>query len=338
VRYSPSGSSSGTATAVAARMATAGIGTQTGGSVTSPGMSQGLTCVKPTFGRISLHGVVPLTYTRDHVGPMCRTALDAAIMLQVLAKPDPNDPRTLGLPAPPDYTRAATVIGGNRPRLRWPTRIGVWPGYTSTNDAEVNAMRTAMIGELEGFGATIVPDVTLPDNWAALTSGALGGSTADPTGPFLEFLRRDVRDFADRLPRFLNGMLQSGDTTLKVQQARYLLLQRIMSQLFSQCDLVLTTSSGPFDGTGLPLACFPIGFQADTTTGYDVPRGALLAGPPFSEERLLAVAAAYQAVTGFHLVRPPDPTGTTVSALQRTTLSAGADEILPFDVNPDEME
>lgn len=81
VRYSPAGSSSGTATAVAARMAFGGIGTQTGGSVTGPGTAQGLTCVKPTFGRISLHGVIPLTYTRDHVGPMARTAMDAAILL-----------------------------------------------------------------------------------------------------------------------------------------------------------------------------------------------------------------------------------------------------------------
>src|SRR5690606_28303903 len=68
-RLSPGGSSSGSATAVAGRLAVAGVGTQTGGSVIGPGNLQGLTCIKPTFGRISLHGVIPLSYTRDHVGP-----------------------------------------------------------------------------------------------------------------------------------------------------------------------------------------------------------------------------------------------------------------------------
>ncbi len=112
VGVSPRGSSSGTGTAVAARLAVSGLGTQTGGSVIGPGTAQGLTCVKPTFGRISLHGVIPLSYTRDHVGVMARDAMDAAILLQVLAGPDPNDPRTLGLPAPPNYTLAATTFRG----------------------------------------------------------------------------------------------------------------------------------------------------------------------------------------------------------------------------------
>jgi Asp-tRNA(Asn)/Glu-tRNA(Gln) amidotransferase A subunit family amidase len=102
-------------------------------------------------------------------------------------------------------------------------------------------------------------------------------------------------------------MLQSADTYVKVQQARYLLLHRMLTQLFSQCDVVLTTGTGPFDGTGLPAMCMPIGFDTDATTGREVPRGATLAAPPFGEERLFAVVAAYQAVTDFHTVRPADP-------------------------------
>jgi len=307
-RYSPAGSSSGTGTAVAARLAVAGIGTQTGGSVIGPGNAQGLTCIKPTFGRISLHGVIPLSYTRDHVGPMARNALDAAILLQVLAQPDPHDPRTLGLPAPPNYALAATPFGGERPRGRWPTSIGIWPGYLSSDEGRVNELRAAFVGELERNPAVrVVPDVRLPDQWEELTTGALGGSHGDPTAFFIEHLRRDVRDFADRLPRFLNGMLQSADTYVKVQQARQLLLHRMLTQLFTQCDVVLTTSTGPFDHTGLPVMCMPIGFDTDAETGYRVPRGTVMAAPPFGEERLFAVAAAYQAVTDFHLERPPDP-------------------------------
>ncbi len=308
VRYSPAGSSSGTGAAVAARLAIAGIGTETGGSVIGPGNAEGLTCIKPTFGRISLHGVIPLSYTRDHVGPMARNALDVAILFQVLAQPDPNDPRTLGLPPAPNYVLAATPFGGNRPRVRWPTRVGIWPDYFSEDNGRVNQLRTDFIAELEQNSAVqIVPDVTLPDQWDELTSDPLGGSHGDPTAFFIEHLRKDVRNFADRLPRFLNGMLQSADTYVKVQQARNLLRHRMLTQLFNQCDVVLTTSTGAFDGTGLPLMCMPIGFDRESNTGNLVPRGVVMAAPPFGEERLFAVAAAWQAVTDFHRVRPPDP-------------------------------
>lgn len=307
-RLSPGGSSSGTGTAVAARLAVAGIGTQTGGSVIGPGNAQGLTCIKPTFGRISLHGVIPLSYTRDHVGPMARNALDAAILLQVLAKPDPRDPRTLGLPPAPNYVLAATPFPGDAPAVRWPTRIGVWPGYLEDDDDRVVELRRDLVASLERNATVdVVGEVTLPEQWEELTSGALGGSHGDPTAFFIEHLRRDVRLFADRLPRFLNGMLQSADTYVKVQQARNLLLHRMLTQLFARCDVVLTTGTGAFDHTGLPLMCMPIGFDTDEETGRRVPRGAVLAAPPFGEERLLAVVAAYQAVTEFHRVRPADP-------------------------------
>ncbi len=307
-RYSPGGSSSGTATAVAARLAVAGLGTQTGGSVIGPGNLQGLTCIKPTFGRVSLHGVIPLSYTRDHVGPMARNALDAAILLQAIAHPDPNDPRTLGLPAAPNFVYAATPFPGGAPAVRWPTRIGLWPGYFEDGNEQVNALRRAFVEQLERTGnVRIVPDVRLPDQWEELTGAPLGGSHGDPTAFFIEALRKDVRDFGDRLPRFLNGMLQSADTYVKVQQARMMLLHRMETQLFTQCDVVLTEGTGPFDGTGLPVLGMPIGMDVDEETGLDVPRGATVAARPFGEERLLAVAAAWQAVTDHHLRRPPDP-------------------------------
>lgn len=306
--YSPGGSSSGTATAVAARLAVVGVGTQTGGSVIGPGNAQGLTCIKPTFGRVSLHGIIPLSPTRDHVGAIARNALDAAILLQVLAQPDPQDPRTLGLPAPPNYALAATPLDGARPEPRWATRIGIWPDYLASGNERLNELRRDFIGTLGAMTSVdIIPEVTLPDQWEELTANPLGGSHGDPTAFFIEHLRRDVRNFADRLPRFLNGMLQSADTYLKVQQARQLLLQRLLTQLFNQCDVVLTTSMGAFDGTGLPLLCLPIGTDTEIDSGRQIPRGVVMAAPPFGEERLLAVAAAYQATTEFHRMRAEDP-------------------------------
>ena len=305
---SPAGSSSGTGTAVAGRLAVAGFGTQTGGSVLGPGNAQGLTCIKPTFGRVSLHGIIPLSLTRDHVGPMARNALDAAIVLQTLAVADPNDPRTLGLPSPPNYALAATPFGGERPRVRWPTRIGIWPDYLASNNERTNELRGELVAELErNPSVTIVPEVTLPDQWDKLTSNPFGTSHGDPTAFFIEHLRKDVRNFADRLPRFLNGMFQSADTYVKVQQAKHLLLERMLTQLFNQCDVVLTSSTGAFDSTGLPLMCMPIGFDIHEDSGRRRPRGAVLAAPPFGEERLFAVVAAYQAVTDFHRQRPQDP-------------------------------
>ena len=310
VEYSPAGSSSGTGTAVAARMAVAGLGTQTGGSVVGPGNAQGLTCIKPTFGRISLHGVIPLSYTRDHIGPMARTALDAAILLQVLAHPDPNDPRTRGLPPAPNYVQAATPFPGDLPAARWPTRIGIAPGWLEPEDSRVAELRRSFVRALEAMGnVRVVGEVTLPEQWEELTSPPLGGSHGDPTAFFIEPLRRDVRLFGDRLPRFLNGTLQSADTYVKVQQARMLLLHRIQSQLFNQCDVLLTQGTGAFDGTGMPVLCMPIGFGTEPRTGKTVPRGITLAAPPFGEERLLAVAAAWQARTDHHTVRPEDPVG-----------------------------
>ena len=307
---SPGGSSSGTATAVAARLAVAGLGTQTGGSVIGPGNAQGLTCIKPTFGRVSLHGVIPLSYTRDHVGVMARDALDAAILLQVLAVPDPRDPRTLGLPPAPRYVRAATPFGGERPAVRWPTRVGFFPGWLSPErggPAEGD-LRRAFVAELErNSNVRVVGEVTLPDQWEELTSSPLGGSHGDPTAFFIPWLRQDVRLFGDRLPRFLNGMIQSADTYVKVQQARQLLATRMLTQLFNQCDVVLTPSTDAFDGTGFPLLGMPVGMDTDEDTGLAVPRGVTLAARPFGEERLLAIAAAWQAVTDHHRRRPADP-------------------------------
>jgi Asp-tRNA(Asn)/Glu-tRNA(Gln) amidotransferase A subunit family amidase len=306
VRFSPAGSSSGTGSAVAARLAMAGLGTETGGSVIGPGTAEGLTCIKPTFGRISLYGVIPLSYTRDTVGVMARNAMDAAILLQVLAKPDPKDPRTLGLPAPPDYVLAATPVGDATPRLRFPTRIGIWPGYLTQQGPEAE-QRKAMVATLERLGATIVPEIKQPDDFALLTGDPLGNSHGDPTAFFIDELRKDVRNFSERLPRFLNGMLQSADTYVKVQQARLLLAQRIQTQLFNQCDVILGVGTGPFDGVGFPLMCMPFGFRTETNTGLPVPNGATFGAMPFGEERLLAIAAAYQAVTDFHKRRPADP-------------------------------
>ena len=107
-RRTPGGSSSGTGVAVAARLAPAGIGSDTGGSVRIPCAFNGLVGLKVTFGRISLHGTMMLSWTLDSIGPMARSVEDCALLLNALAAPDPRDPTTLVHARPDLRTRSAT--------------------------------------------------------------------------------------------------------------------------------------------------------------------------------------------------------------------------------------
>lgn len=302
---SPGGSSSGSATAVAARLATSSTGTQTGGSITVPSNAQGLTGLKPTIGRVSLRGIIPLTYTRDHPGPLARDAADAAIMLQQMAGEDAGDPRTLGLPPVPDYIGAATTVRrAGRPALRWPTRIGVLPEYADGDNAAA-AARLGMLRAFEELGAELV-DVRLPDDWQTLTGGAFNNvRLPERSEPFLDYLRQDVRLFGVSLSSWINGVLLDADVYLKGQRAKLLLLRRVLEDLFGSCDVVVQTTHLPFDMIGLPLIAFPIGI--DRSGAHALPIGALLGGLPFGEDRLLSVVAAYQEVTDWHLQKPPEP-------------------------------
>jgi len=310
IRYSPSGSSGGTATAVAGRLSTSGTGTQTGGSITSPSQAQNLTGLKPTFGRASLFGIVPLTFTRDHPGPLARDAMDAAIMLQSFAGPDKNDPRTLGMPPVPNLVKAATVYTyRGKPKVRWSTTVGYPPDFLSGANAETLPMRQSLLDNLVKVGCR-VKEVPYPAEWDLLSG--LSSTAGEATNMFLPFLRKDVSLFSDRLPGFLNGMFRSSDNYMKMLQARYQFLRLVLDEIFDKCDVLLTGTV--FDGIGLPLIAFPYGMGVDTTTGLPVPRGTTLGAPPFGEERLLAVIAAYQAVTDHHLRRPPDPTVTAGAA------------------------
>ena len=332
----PGGSSSGSATSVAARMAACGTGTQTGGSITNPSSRQGLTGLKPTMGRVSLYGIIPLTYTRDHPGPLARDAADAAVMLQTMAGPDPEDPRTFGHPPVPDFVQAAEPVRrGSAVRLRWPSTIGVLPGYLDTpdegegdfggfrrraetdqerearlrqtrerQDAEI-AARRAMLAALESVGARVV-EVDLPGEWDLLTGGDFNNvRLPERTEPFLAWLKQDVRLFGVSLSPWINGLLLGGPEYLRGQRAKLLLLERVLDGIFARCDAVVQTSPIPFDIIGLPLIAFPIGVER--SRGFDLPVAGMLGGLPYGEDRLLSLVAAYQSVTDWHRRRPADP-------------------------------
>ncbi|RLP84304.1 amidase [Micromonospora sp. BL4] len=299
----PGGSSTGTATAVAGRMATSGIGTQTGGSITAPSNAQNLTGLKPTMGRVSAAGIIPLTYTRDHPGPLARDAKDAAIMLTAMAGEDSMDPRSQGLPQVPDLIDAASpVYHRRRVKLRWNTRIGVLPGFANGTSPTALA-RAAYLAQLAAIpGATLV-DVPLPDEWSLLTGSTFNNARLpERTEPFMPYLRTDLRGFGVSVTSWLQGALLGGNEFLTTQRAKLLLLDRVLNELFDGCDVVVQTDPVPFDILGLPEIAFPIG-----ATAAGLPIGTILGGLPYAEDRLLSVVAAYQAVTDWHLRRPGDP-------------------------------
>ncbi|MFU8875658.1 amidase [Micromonospora sp. SL4-19] len=299
----PGGSSTGTATAVAGRMAASGIGTQTGGSITAPSNAQNLTGLKPTMGRVSAAGIIPLTYTRDHPGPLARDAKDAAIMLTAMAGEDPADPRSQGLPDVPDLIDAATpVYERNRVKLRWNTRIGVLPGFTNGTSATALA-RQACLAQLAAIPGVTLVDVPLPDEWSQLTGSTFNNvRLTERSEPFMPYLRADLRGFGVSVTSWLQGALLGGNEFLTGQRAKLLLMERVLNDLFDACDVVVQTDPVPFDILGLPEIAFPIGF-----TAARVPIGTILGGLPYAEDRLLSVVAAYQATTDWHLRRPADP-------------------------------
>lgn len=338
---SPGGSSSGSATAVAARMAASSTGTQTGGSITNPSNAQGLTGIKPTMGRVSLHGILPLTYTRDHPGPLARDAVDAALMLRIMAGPDPADPRSLGLPPVPDYLGAVREDAGalTHPERGGAVRIGVLPGFLDEPeppedpapdpDPDVDRIgssfpqrertqaayrrevataeaRRRMLATLEELGAEIV-ELDFPTHWDALTSFNFNNvRLPERSEIFLEHLRDDVRRFGVSLAPWINGLLLPAAEYVRGSRARLVLLREILDEVFGRCDLVTQTAPFPFDMVGLPLIGFPIGFEAEST-GYPRPIGGMFGAEPYAEHHLLAVIAAYQRATDWHLRRPADP-------------------------------
>jgi aspartyl-tRNA(Asn)/glutamyl-tRNA(Gln) amidotransferase subunit A len=260
----PGGSSTGTATAVAGRMATSGIGTQTGGSITAPSNAQNLTGLKPTMGRASLYGIIPLTYSRDHPGPLARDAKDAAIMLTAMSGEDPNDPRTQGLPPVPDLVEAATpVIRGRTVRLRWTTKIGVIPGFTSGDSPTAHARR-AFLDTLSRIPGAVLVDVALPDEWDVLTGTAFNNvRLPERSEPFMPFLREDLRGLGVSATSWLQGALLGANEYVTGQRAKLVLLERVLSDLFTRCDVVVQSGPVPFDILGLPELAMPIDRRFD---------------------------------------------------------------------------
>jgi len=313
------GSSSGSGAAVAAGLVPGSLGSDTGGSIRIPASLCGITGLKPTYGRVSRAGVLPLAWSMDHVGPMTRTARDCALMLNAIAGYDPADPTTSVLPVP-DYTAALT---GDVKGLR----VGLLCAhFTDVAAAEVRAAVEAAAEQLERAGA-ILDEVNLAGVLhVAAASAAIVASEA--LAYHAGWMRSRPQDYQpDVRERLRMGAFVSGAHYVRAQQLRALVRSEI-DEALAKRDVLLapatpipapvlgeretTLGDGtsdvraalirltrPFNYSGHPAGAAPCGFTAG-----GLPIGLQIVGRPFDEATVLRVVDAYQRLTDWHTRRP----------------------------------
>jgi aspartyl-tRNA(Asn)/glutamyl-tRNA(Gln) amidotransferase subunit A len=313
------GSSGGSAAAVAAGFCFGALGSDTGGSIRIPAALCGIVGLKPTYGRVSRHGVFPLSWSLDHVGPMARTVADTALMLQVIAGHDRHDPTTQTAVVL-DYSAVLTKdIEGAR--LGIPQQF-----YFEQLDAEVRDSVRAALQTLERLGAQL-EEVSLPLSKYAAAAGRVIASaeSAEIHEPFLKTRSTDYTP--DVRAGLLTGQLILGKHYLKAQRVRRLIRQEMTAALRRVDALVMPTVPIPAprisDATvgmgqetidvtsalsrltraanlaGLPAISVPCGF-----TEGSLPVSLQLIGRPFAEATILQLAFAYEQESTWQRRRP----------------------------------
>jgi aspartyl-tRNA(Asn)/glutamyl-tRNA(Gln) amidotransferase subunit A len=313
------GSSSGSGAAVAAGLATAALGSDTGGSIRIPCSLCGLTGIKPTYGRVSRAGVLPLSWSMDHVGPMTRNAADAALVLGAMAGYDAADPTSSVLPVP-DY--AAALTGDVRG-----LRVGLLRTFfLESATPEVRAAVETAAKTLEKAGA-VVDDVALPGVRHS-AAGALAVVATEAMTFHATWLRTRKADYDPEVStRLMAGAFVTGVHYVRGQQARAL-VRREVDDALARHDVLLApatpiTAPGiderqttlgdgpsdirsalirltrPFNFSGHPACSVPCGFS----TG-GLPIGMQIVGRPFDEATVLRAADAYQRLSDWHARRP----------------------------------
>jgi aspartyl-tRNA(Asn)/glutamyl-tRNA(Gln) amidotransferase subunit A len=320
--YCTGGSSSGSGAGVAARFFTAALGSDTGGSIRLPATICGVTGLKGTQTRVSRHGVMPLSFSADNVGPLVRTARDAARFMAVVAGHDPKDPTSAREPVP-DYEAALT---GDVRGLR----IAVpetW--FLDGADAPVVAAFEEALKVLAGQGA-VITRVTAPEVMQAVNAYTAVISRVEGATIHGTWMRERAGDYAVHLSaRLYGGYAMPGTYYVEALSRRGPLLRRFAAEVMGGgVDLVATptlrtrvptlaetdidadpanwdrfmavsANTRPFNYLGLPTISIPCGFD-----DRGLPVGLQLAGRPFAEGTVLRAADAYQRVTDWHRRAP----------------------------------
>jgi amidase len=340
---SPSGSSSGSAAGVSAGLAPLAVGTETDGSIVSPSSACGVVGIKPTAGLVSRAGIVPLSPVQDTPGPMAASVADAAVMLSVLAAPDPADPGVADRPAraAADYTESLDLAALEG------ARIGVWRAASTRADAATKALLDGAVQRLRALGARVTDPVELPDvekitipefdalyyefkyginAYLRYLAVQDGGAPGIP-GTLTELIRFNERH-ADRvLSRFGQEIFQFAEaTTGDLTDPEYLELRRTATRLAvtslekptaeHKLDAIVSLTANPAWLTDYVLGDHSVfgasrpaavsGWPAISVPfGYvsGLPVGVSFVGPRWSEPRLLALAYAFEQATTAR--RPP---------------------------------
>jgi aspartyl-tRNA(Asn)/glutamyl-tRNA(Gln) amidotransferase subunit A len=318
----PGGSSGGSAASVAAGLGCASIGTDTGGSIRIPAALCGVVGFKPSYGRVSRHGVFPLSWSLDHPGPLARSVEDAAIVLQAIAGPDVNDRTTLDQ-AVPDFRAAVRrdVRGLRAGVLDDPYHRQVEHGVRIAFDAALDVLRSLGVR---------IDTVSVPRATEAFVA-QLAIIQAESASVHERWLAERPQDYGpETLDRLRQGQFVTATQYLRAQKVRGLVLGEY-ARLFTRLDVlvlpsvpavaprigqasidldgeavetraVMTRFSRLFNFVGAPALSVPCGFGAN-----GLPVGLQIAGRSMDEETVIAVGAAYERATPWHTRRPPEP-------------------------------
>lgn len=320
----PGGSSGGSAVAVALGFVFCGTGTDTGGSIRIPASYCGVAGIKPTYGRVSMFGCLPLAHSLDHMGPLARTVRDCALLLNAMAGYDERDPVSVSVPVSvPVSMTAEDFLPPEGPVSLEGLRVGIPKNfYFDRADSEVVAAVHAMAKVAQSAGATlvevVVPDVLALNQATLMVQLPESTHSIDPLGEHAHLLGQAVKPNVERgrsvtALEYLNAL-----TTIEHFRDEF-------AELFTRCDLLFTPTTpitapeigaatvminGVEEDTrlattrlmrganalGLPAMSIPSGFSS---TG--MPMGLQIMGPEWSEARVLRAAAAVEDRTDFHL-------------------------------------
>ena len=305
--HTPGGSSSGSAASVAARMCPIAMGSQTVGSVLRPASYNGIVGLKPTYGRVSRRGVVPVSWSLDTVGWMGRSVEDMALLLQIMAGPDELDPVASRLPAG-DYLSG--LESASSPRIGLITSF-----FMEESDQESQAQTRAVLEKLKSAGATVV-EVTLPESFKTAFEDQLLIMGVEAAAFHKPMYEKQAQDYRPKLREMLRQGLATDAITYTKALERRLRFTADMKLLAEQADVLLTPSTptapladltntgdtrfqGPWTSCGLPTITLPVGLAES-----GLPLGIQLIAPPFEEARLLSIARWCEKIMDVKLTPP----------------------------------
>jgi aspartyl-tRNA(Asn)/glutamyl-tRNA(Gln) amidotransferase subunit A len=314
------GSSGGSAAAIAGDMCFGALGTDTGGSIRIPASLCGIVGFKPTYGRVRNRGVIPMAWTLDHVGPMCKTVHDAALMLAAIAGYDALDPTSVDAPVA-DYSRAIRMEA-SKLRVgvaRTPFFENLHPEVAKAVEAALDVVRTLTAG---------VMDVQVPQT----------GNVTEVWNPEIyayhqSWITKTPELYQAATRTLIEGAGKANATTYAQARRRVDVVRREIQKVFATVDVLITptqrgvaqpiapaqptptgapggapapgvagggiVNTAAFDIYGLPTISVPCGFSAS-----GLPIGLQISGNHFSESTVLALAHAYEQATEWHKRRP----------------------------------